>query len=145
VSALRPVAPDHRAVLVREWDEQLSGSGCCGRLGGVGSELGERATYDHIRADMEAMGAVYRALRAAFPPEVLAVEVVDPRNMVWLVPALVRDARRRGLPGRDVWGLLRRGVRQHAVIVDGALVHPGGTPPDPEAVVAAVRRELSPA
>jgi hypothetical protein len=133
----------HRVVLVREWDAQMSGSGCCGRLGGVGDELGEASTYAETRMGMEEMGIVYRALRAAFPEELLAIEVVDPRNMIWLLPALTRDARRRGLRPREIASLLRRGVRQHAVIVDGLVVHPGGVAPDAEAVVAAVRRELA--
>ncbi len=133
----------HRVVLVREWDEQMSGSGCCGRLGGEGTDLGEAATYADTRLGMEQMGIVYRALRAAFDEEQLAIEVVDPRNMVYLLPALIADARRRGLRGRQIWHLLRRGVRQHAVIVDGLLVHPGGVPPDAEYVVAAVRREVA--
>jgi hypothetical protein len=136
VTTTRPI----RVVLVREGD---AGSGCCGQIGDLSDEPGSAEHYRRTRADMHAMGAVYRALRAAFDEDDVVVEVVDPRNTAWLLPTLARDARRRGLRGREVWRLVLGGVRQHAVIVDGLLVHPGGTPPDPQAVVAAVRREVT--
>lgn len=129
-----------RVVLVREGD---AGSGCCGRIGDLCDEPGSAEHYRRTRADMHAMGLVYRALRAEFDEAQVTVEVVDPRNTAWLLPVLARDARRRGLRGRDVWRLVLRGVRQHAVIVDGLLVHPGGAPPDPDAIIAAVRREVA--
>jgi hypothetical protein len=129
-----------RVVLIREGD---AGAGCCGQIADLCEEPGSAEHYRRTRADMHAMGVVYRALRAEFTEDQVAVEVVDPRNTAWLVPTLARDARRRGLRGRDVWRLVVGGIRQHAVVVDGLLVHPGGTPPDPTAVVAAVRRQVA--
>lgn len=131
---------NHRVLLVREWDSQASGSGCCGRLGGIGTELGDPDTYAHTRADMERMGAVYRALYDELGDEV-ELTVVDPRNMVWLVPAIWRDCRRRGMPLREIWEQLRRGVGTGSVIVDGLVVHAGDVPSPDEALVA-VRGEL---
>ncbi|CAN5347429.1 hypothetical protein BH24ACT19_BH24ACT19_00580 [soil metagenome] len=131
----------HRIILVREWDAQLAASGCCGRLGGENSELGDAGTFAANRSEMEAMGEVYRALRAELFDEDAEITVVDPRNMVWLVPALLKDARRRGLSLRGVWSQLRRGVSYTSIIVDGKTLF-NGRIPKVEDAVAAVKKEL---
>jgi hypothetical protein len=132
----------HRVILVREWDAQLAASGCCGRLGGENSELGDPETFKANRLEMIEMGKVYKALRAELFDEDVEITVVDPRNMVWLVPAIFRDARRRGLSLRNTWDQLRRGVSYNAVIADGRALFSGRVPP-PEEAVAAVKRELA--
>ena len=45
----------HRIILVREWDSQVTGSGCCGRLGGQNHEFGDAETFAANRREMEAM------------------------------------------------------------------------------------------
>lgn len=135
-------APPHRVLLVREWDSQHSGSGCCGRLGGADSDIGCAAPYARNRTEMEAMGRVYRALRDVLPEDEVDIQVVDPRNTVWLLPAIARDARRRGLTARQTWASLRRGMSWNSVVVDGAVLF-SGTVPEPEAAVAAVQAELA--
>ncbi len=132
----------HRIILVREWDSQVAASGCCGRLGGENTELGDTATFAANRAEMEAMGEVYRALRAELFDEDAEVTVVDPRNMVWLVPTIMKDARRRGLGIKEVWDNVRRGVSYTAIIVDGKVLFSGRIPP-PEDAVTAVKKELA--
>ncbi len=131
----------HRIILVREWDAQLAASGCCGRLGGQNTELGDTETFAANRSEMEAMGEVYRALRAELFDEDAEITVVDPRNMVWLVPTLLKDARRRGLGLQETWSQLRRGVSYTAIIVDGKALFNGRIPPVEDAV-AAVKKEL---
>ncbi|MPZ72014.1 MAG: hypothetical protein GEU74_02080 [Nitriliruptorales bacterium] len=128
-----------RVILVREWDGQTSGSGCCGRLGGVCDDLGNADDYARSRADMEAMGAVYRGIRRTYPD--VHVEICDPRNMFWLIPAIVHDARRRGLRGAEVRAQVRRGVARNAVIVDGLVLH-WGEPPAVAPLLDALEREL---
>lgn len=130
-----------RVILVREWDAQMGGSGCCGRLGGLDCDVGEPETYAHTRRDMDAMGVVYRALRSEFGDDV-ALEVVDPRNTVWLAPAVWRDARARGLGVGDALRQIAAGAGQGAVICDGKVVHTGGLP-DADGIVAAVSAELA--
>ncbi len=88
----------HRIILVREWDSQTAASGCCGRLGGENNELGDPGTYRHNREEMEKMGKVYRALRKDLFDEEVALTVVDPRNMVWLIPSVLKDARKEVSP-----------------------------------------------
>jgi hypothetical protein len=131
----------HRVILVREWDGQMSGSGCCGRLGGVCDDVGEEATYRHVRVDMEIMGSLYRALREDLDPENVEISVVDPRNNVWLLPTLWRDGRARGLPVREILRQMRDASSQGAVVVDGLVVSHGGVP-DVEEAHAKVLAEL---
>ena len=131
----------HRIILVREWDAQLAASGCCGRLGGENSELGDKDTFAANRCEMEAMGEVYRALRAELFDEDAEITVVDPRNMVWLIPALLKDARKRGLGLKETWSHLRRGVSYTAIIVDGKTLFSGRIPPV-ENAVGAVKKEI---
>ena len=74
----------------------------------------------------------------------MEISVVDPRNMIWLVPAIWRDARNRGMSPAMVWQQVRQGVAQNAIIVDGKVVLTG-TVPHPDEALAAVRADLAPA
>ncbi|MQA07754.1 MAG: hypothetical protein GEU98_04210 [Pseudonocardiaceae bacterium] len=133
----------HRVVLVREWDQQMSGSGCCGRLGSeTVSVLAEDADdpYAGTRVDMERVGAVYRALRDRFPDEEVELTVVDPRNTVWLIPAIWRDARRRGLSIPAALRQMNAATAACALICDGVVL---ATDADPDQAVAAVEADLA--
>ena len=132
----------HRIILVREWDSQTAASGCCGRLGGEHTELGDSDTYRHNRVEMEKMGAVYRALREDLFDEEVEMTVVDPRNMVWLIPSVLRDARKRGLSLGETFKQMNRGVSYNAVIFDGKVLFSGHVP-EPEEAVSAIRSELN--
>ncbi len=109
-------------LLVREWEQQLSSSGCCGRIEGDFldfSDEGERVFSDR-RTDMECAGALYRALRERYGSQ-LQVHIVDPRNLLSLIPRLLRDAWRHGRSPREILRTLF-GLGVNAVIVDGRLV-----------------------
>jgi len=133
-----------RLLLVRQWDQQVGGSGCCGRFSSVAAEsvcsTGEDP-YAHARVDMEVMGAVYRALRERFAEDEVEVTVVDPRNTAWLVPAVWRDARRRGLSRRDALRQVHRVTSPCAVVCDGLVLATDVA--DPEEAVAAVEADLA--
>lgn len=133
----------HRVILVREWDVQMGSSGCCGRLGGLDSEFCAPSEVNaRARQNMEAMGAVYRALLAEFGDERLDLTVIDPRNTAAIVPMLYRDARRRGMTRREAWRQVRAGTATGAVVLDGKVLSARGVP-SPDAAVAAVRDELA--
>lgn len=136
----RTPAAGHRVILVREWDHQHTGSGCCGNLGGADAEVGA-GSHSHSRDLMEQVGVVYRALRANFSG--LEVEVVDPRNTAWLLPAVWRDARRSGAPWRQAWSAVRRATANGAIVVDGQVLSTGRPPPVDD-VVAWVRDRIGP-
>ncbi len=133
----------HRVILVREWDVQMGSSGCCGRLGGLDSELcAPSEVNQRARQNMETMGAVYRALLAEFGDERLDLTVIDPRNTAAIVPMVYRDARRRGMTRRTALRQVGAGTSTGAVVVDGKVVTSRGVP-DPAEALDAVRAELT--
>lgn len=133
-----------RVLLVRQWDQQVGGSGCCGRLSSVAAESvcsSGGDPYVHVRADMEVMGAVYRALRDRFGEDEVEVTVVDPRNTAWLLPSVWRDARRRGLSRREALRQVHRATSPCAVVCDGLVL--ASDVAGPQEAVAAVEADLA--
>ncbi|WP_235999127.1 hypothetical protein [Qaidamihabitans albus] len=133
----------HRVLLVRQWDVQMGGSGCCGRLGSDAVCTLNDATddpYGHARPDMERAGAVYRALRERYPEDELELTVVDPRNTAWVLPAVWRDARRRGLSVRSALRQVNAATAACAVVCDGVVLTRGA---EPAAALAAVEADLA--
>jgi hypothetical protein len=128
----------HQAILVREQDSQHSGSGCCGRLGEGHTELGAAADFSHSRARMEQVGEIYRALADAAPD--LDLVVADPRNFVWLYPAVWQAARANGLGvGKTLRSMARAGAPV-AVVVDGETLFSGRLPQTATVVQAVLER-----
>lgn len=122
-------------ILVREWERQMSSSGCCGRLeGDFLVSRGERC-FPERRRVMEGMGPLYRRLRDRYGSSV-DLHVVDPRNLVSLLPLLIRDARAHG---GGVWSALRTlfGLPVTGVVVNGRLVARGRWP-EPEEIEEAL-------
>lgn len=123
--AVMTKARSPRILLVRQWDQQVGGSGCCGRLSSAAAEAvcasGADDPYAAARADMESMGEVYRALHRRLG-EAVDLTVVDPRNTAWLLPAVWRDARRRGLSRRATLRQVHRATSQWAVVCDGLVL-----------------------
>lgn len=131
-------------MLVRQWDQQVGGSGCCGRLSSTAAEslchAGEDP-YAMARADMRAMGEVYRALRERFDEDELEITVVDPRNTTWLLPSMWRQARRRGLSVRETLRQVNLATSPRAVVCDGLVV--ATDPASADEAVAAVLADLA--
>ncbi len=139
-----PRTRGHHVMLVRQWDQQVGGSGCCGRLTSTAAETLCRTgedPYAAARADMVVMGEVYRALRERFDDDVLEITVVDPRNTTWLLPSVWRQARAGGLSVREALRQVNRATSPCAVVVDGRVV--ATDPASPQQAVAAVLAELA--
>lgn len=133
----------HRVVLVRQWDQQMGGSGCCGRLDSSAIRaLDDSAedAYAHCRPDMERTGAVYRALRENFTEDELELVVADPRNTAWMVPAIWRDARRRGMSVRTALRQCNAATTACALVCDGLVLMCDA---EPEQAVAAVTADIA--
>ncbi len=126
-------------ILVREWEQQMSGSGCCGRLEGDFAMCGDERVFAERRAVMEGMGPVYMMLRERFGDSV-EVQIVDPRN-ISLLFLLIRDFRafRVGL-GASLRTLLR--LPKQGVVVNGRLVDRSARP-DLERVAEVVTRAVA--
>ena len=113
-------------ILIREWEMQMSSSGCCGRLeGDFLVHRGERC-FPERRAAMEAMGPLYRDLRSRYGSK-LEINVVDPRNLISVMILLVRDARAHRVGILDALRTLFR-LKVNTVVVNGRLLARGQWP-----------------
>lgn len=113
-------------ILVREWEAQMSSSGCCGRLEGDFLAPGGERCFPERREVMEAMGPLYRDLRDRYG-DALDLHVVDPRNLGTLVGLLLEQVR----AGRvGPWTALRTlfGLSVTTVIVNGEVLCRGRWP-----------------
>jgi hypothetical protein len=112
-------------ILIREWEAQMSGSGCCGRIEGDFLQCANQPVAAERRAVMERMGPLYKALRERFGDSA-DIDVVDPRNATLLF-MLLRDffAFRVGL--REALRTLAR-IPIQAVVVNGRIVARGEWP-----------------
>jgi hypothetical protein len=127
--------PAHRVLLVRPWRDGSGGGGCCSvdpaTLGGVVPHGGH-----------DGRAGPYRLFRAELPPDV-DVQIVEASNLVYLLPTVIRDARRRG---RSWWGATRAALRATtpgAVVVDGQVItSSGGEHDEPEHLLQLVRATL---
>jgi hypothetical protein len=122
-------------ILVREWQQQMSSSGCCGRLEGDLLELGKERIFPRRRQIMEDMGPLYRTIRNHYGDSVELL-VIDPRNQVVLFFCLARDFFRYRVGFPQALRTLR-GLSIVTVIVNGRLFA-RETWPDPEALSAHV-------
>lgn len=100
----------------------MSSSGCCGRLEGDLLRLGREGdtVFAERRAEMEEAGALYRALRRRHGSE-LSIQVLDPRNLLSLVPILLAEGRRHDVPLLERLHSLSR-ITVNMVVVNGRIV-----------------------
>ncbi len=77
-------------VLIRETEEQVAGSGCCGKFEGDFARCGGEWVFPERRQIKESMGAVARCLKNEFG-DAIELTIVDPRNSLYLFPKIVRD------------------------------------------------------
>ncbi len=111
-------------LLVREKDQQFSGSGCCGRLEGDilpwSRQTAERLFCEN-RSMMEQMGGIYRKLDEDFSG-LIELEVIDPRNVLFLFAELWRTWRRKRLPWLQRVRYFAAGFRAAGIFIDGTPV-----------------------
>ena len=104
-----------RVLVIGAWRSH-TGGGCCSASG---ESLGEKAT----RPDEECSrwAAVYLAVKKAVPLGV-DVQLVDPRNSLFLIPAVYRDARRAGRDRIRAVAVAVRATTPQTLVVDGVVV-----------------------
>lgn len=120
--------PDHppSLILVREWDQNVASSRCCGRTDGEFLFGSGDPTFPERRERMEGAGVLYRAVQERFGDEV-ELRIVDPRNFVSLIPLLLRDFFRYRVPPREALATLS-GFTVNSVILNGRLRSRGEWP-----------------
>lgn len=88
----------HHLILVRELDQQMSSSGCCGRIeGDAAFWSSDGCVFPERRVMMNRFGEIYRAVRQTFGDSV-EITVIDPRNLIAFFPLVIRDAIRFQVP-----------------------------------------------
>jgi len=112
-------------ILIREWEAQVSGSGCCGRLEGDFLQCESQPVAAERRAVMERMGPLYTSLRQRFG-DTAVIDVVDPRN-VTLLFMLLRDFFAFRVGFLEALRTLAR-IPIQAVVVNGRIVARGEWP-----------------
>ena len=128
-----------RVMLIRENAETVT----CGECSLEGIEAfgsGEVSEYTQSQKVMNEMGALYMALRKEFGDKVL-IDVVDPRNELFLLPALLGDYRRYHPPLGAFLKTLFFGISPRSIIVNGTVKHARDLP-SPESLVEEVRGYL---
>ncbi|AYY11770.1 hypothetical protein EF847_02540 [Actinobacteria bacterium YIM 96077] len=137
----------HRILMIRPWDMSDGvGAGCCS--GGSSKGLCVEPEHHPVRggtrfderAGWQPFARAYVALREALPDEA-DLEIVDPRNHWYLVPTLVRDARRRGAGWLAALRTALRAPAYAAIIVDGVTISSGELL-EPDEAVRTVREAL---
>lgn len=129
----------HHLILVREIDQQMSGSGCCGRIEGDAALWGDDGcVFQERREKMNRVGEIYRAVRKRFGADV-AITIVDPRNLVSFLPLVVRDAYRNQVPWLTAFRAMFSTSLSTAVF-DGQLLYSGRIPSAEEAIDLIERR-----
>jgi len=128
------MTPKVSVILIREAPEQVTGSGCCGKLEGDSLVLGTPDLFRESRRGQREMGVLYRALRDFFPPEQVNVVTVDPRNQLFLVPKLCYDV----FHYRPGWRAGAESICQWfalpAIVINGVVVQGRGGQVDPDMV-----------
>jgi len=145
-SETNPV-PKVSIILIRETAEQMSGSGCCGRIAGDSCRTGSGDAFREVRLQQEAFGILHRAVVEFFAAErqrgELTIVTVDPRNQPYLVPKLVKDVWHY----RPGWGKGLCSTLQFfslpAVIVNGRILSCRSRSLDPDALCHAVNEILA--
>jgi len=138
--------PDVSVILIRENAEQLTGSGCCGKLEGDAGPIRSGEAFAHTRADQQRCGQLHRAVRQLFPSDIgqpqVSVVTVDPRNQLYLAAKLCRDVCRYRPGVRAGLRSLLQAFSLPAVVVNGRIISRRGTSHSLDDVVGEIQRQL---
>lgn len=123
-------------LLLREWDQQMSSSGCCGRIEGDMTQFQGERVFPERRKVMEQMGEIYRTLYEVFPDEI-EVEVVDPRNLIAYTTVVYREQKKLRSRLSEKVKQFVHGFHRSAIFVNGELLFSGEVP-SPDKVVKTI-------
>jgi hypothetical protein len=107
-------------ILIRETEEQVAGSGCCGKFEGDFARCGGEWIFPERRQIKESMGVVARWLKQEFG-DAIELTIVDPRNQLYLIPKILRDVWHFRPPALAALRSLSMAFAFPAVLVNGAV------------------------
>ena len=109
-------------ILIRETPEQLTGSGCCGKLEGDTVWQGGNCVFEDSRKGQEIMGDLYMKIKEEIGVDHLDITYVDPRNQLYLIPKLLGDVLKFRPPLRDALKTMFMVFPVPAVILNGRII-----------------------
>lgn len=109
-------------IVVHQRLEQLTGSGCCGKLQGDLSAPGGPMDFPEARRELAALGHSVEEVRQALTDDRVEVTLVDARNYLYLWPRLIREAFRFRLPLLQALRTVFLIFPLPAVIVNGRVI-----------------------
>lgn len=139
------MASDVSVILIREKAEQLTGSGCCGKVDAHALPPAA-AEFSHNRADQRRCGYLHQTIRKLFPDsdgaDHVTIVTVDPRNQLYLTAKIVRDIWRYRPPIRDAMRCLLQWFSLPAVLVNARVVSQGKQFMAPDDLLHAIQQGL---
>jgi hypothetical protein len=140
------VKPPVSLILIRENAEQLTGSGCCGKLDDDDPTLRGRDLFREVRKHQRDLGVLHRAVRKLFPPngdqEQVAVVTVDPRNQLYLIAKLAGDVFRYRPGFKAGLRTVLQAFSLPAVVLNGEVISRRDRPVDPDTLCHKIRELL---
>lgn len=123
-----------RIIMIRENAETVTCSSCAGSLEGIDA-FGASRVLDYASTErvITEVGALYMALRKSFG-DTIEIDVVDPRNELYLFPTLISDYRKYRPPLGAFLKTLFLGISPASIIINGVERHKGNLP-SPEALI----------
>jgi len=126
-------------ILVRENAEQLTGSGCCGKLEGDNAWIDGQSLFFDNQREKGRLGILYRAVRESFSAEQVELVQVDPRNQLYLAARLLGDVVRYRPGVVQSLKTLAQAFSLPAVILNGRVLSRRGVPPTSETLLGLIR------
>jgi len=120
-------------IIVRERAEQMTGSGCCGKLEGDFAAFGGKPVFAEQRWIMEQVGPIYQKLHEELQ-DAVDLLIVDPRNQLYLIPRIVKDILRFRPPLKKAYRALFLLFSCPAILVNGQVAYSGRIPQADEVV-----------
>lgn len=127
-------------ILVRENAEQLTGSGCCGKLEGDNACVDGKSLFTQSEHEKSRLGVLYRAVRESFSADQVELVQVDPRNQLYLAMKLLRDVWRYRPGLRASFNSVFQVFALPAVIVNGHVLSRRGQTPSADELLDHIHR-----
>jgi len=113
----------HSIIIIREEEEQMTGGSCCGTFSGDFREFSGDAVFAERRQMILSTASIYRRLIDEYE-DYAEIDIVDARNLPYLIPRLIRDTRKYKVPFRESLRTVF-GYRLPTIICDGRIIATG--------------------
>ena len=144
MSSVTSHPPKVSILLIRESPEQMSGSGCCGKLEGDQSITGGTAAFRDIRQTQKEFGVLHRTVVEFYGPALqsgdLTITTIDPRNQLYLIPKLCSDVWRYRPCWKKALSSLLQMFSLPAVVLNGRVISQRGKTMDPDTICHEISR-----